>query len=129
MQQLVFSGQACVTAMKGQFKVGAYAFEKEYKESRTKVQKLIGDWSHAVEQKVKPSHWVMDTFKSTFNIVTRMLNVPLVRLNVSLREILTEYGGFLEKQAKKIVYEVKVRNTVDDEECNLWSDIYDWVQS
>jgi 50S ribosome-binding GTPase len=128
-QQLAFSGQACVTATKGQFKAGAYAFEKEYEESRKKVQKLIGDCSRPVERTVKPSHWVMETFKSTFNIVTRMLHVPLVGLNFSLREILTEYGGFSEEQARKIVYEVEVGNTVDDEERKLWSDIYEWVQS
>jgi 50S ribosome-binding GTPase len=128
-QHLVFSGQACVTATKGQFKAGAYAFEKEYEESRKKVQKLIGDCSRAVDQTVKPSHWVMNTFKSTFNVVTRMLNVPLVGLNFSLREILAEYGGFSEEQAKKIVYEVEVGNTVDDEERNLWNNIYEWIQS
>lgn len=128
-QQLVFSGQACVTATKGQFKAGAYAFEKEYEESKTKVQKLIGECSRTVQRKIKPSHWVMDTFKNTINIVTRMLHVPLLGLNFSLHDALMEYGGFSDEQAEEIVYEVETGKTADDEEQDLWSDIYHWVQS
>jgi hypothetical protein len=128
-QQMVFSGQACITATRGQFKAGAYAFEKEYEESRTKVQKLIGDCSRGAQRKIRASNWVVDTVKSTINIFSRMLNVPLRGLSSSLHEVLTDYGGFSEEQAQKIVDEVEAGNSpADDEKRNPWSEMYDWTQ-
>jgi len=127
-QQMVFSGQACITATRGQFEAGVYAFEKEYEESRTKVQKLIGDCSRGAQRKIRASNWVVDTVKSTINIFSRMLNVPLRGLSSSLHEVLTDYGGFSEEQAQKIVDEVEAVNSpADDEKRNPWSEMYDWT--
>jgi hypothetical protein len=102
--QMVFSGQACVTATRGKFKAGAYMFEQEYEESRKKVQKLVGDCCRdAWLTKKATTHWMVSTVKHTIDRVARVFGVPVPGFGHSLYEVLKDYGGFSEDEARRMI--------------------------
>lgn len=90
---MLFSGHACITAIKGKRSPnGSYAYEEEYNESVDTVKALISTHSRAQDP------WKMDS-ASWFDLVIEQL-LSLVGIPSDLTRALQSYGGLSHEEAK-----------------------------
>jgi len=108
-QKMLFAGQACTTATRGKRKSGLYMFEREYEESKKKVQKLVKRHS-GKPWKMQTARWLTSVIMKTANWLAGVFKVQPFVLRRTLYELLMEYGGFSAKEAKKYA------NDAEDEE-------------
>jgi len=101
-QQMYFNGYACITATKGKLGLSGFTFEREYKESKEKVVKLIRDRCRPRPWKMKTSLWMVSTVKNAFNLLTKVFNIEPLVLSRILYNALVEHAGLSKKEARKL---------------------------
>lgn len=106
-QKMSFDGHACITATKGKLRNDKHIFAREYEESTQKVRKLVGDHCHGTRWNMKATSWMVSAVKTMFNMGTAVLNVPPLVLNRLIYEVLKEYGGLSDKEARRLANEVE----------------------
>jgi tRNA U34 5-carboxymethylaminomethyl modifying GTPase MnmE/TrmE len=100
-QGMVFSGHACVTAIKGKLRDGKPAFQREYEESKKKIESLIIRRHSKIPWKMPTrSSWLSSTAVKMRNIFSVVLGLEPVVVANELYRALKLYGSLSDKDAK-----------------------------